>query len=73
MGLHQGLVPFCAVNVLELLEHDLDFLAIRSVHGDEMKALVTQPFSLPFLNRPVRPSGADLGVFHRGRRLIVVE
>ena len=39
MSLHQGVVPFRAVNVLELLEHDLDFLPVGRVHGDEVETL----------------------------------
>ena len=36
---HLGGGPFRAINVCKLLQHDLYFHAIRSVHGDEMKTL----------------------------------
>ena len=36
---HYGRSPFRAIDILELLQHDLDFLAIGRIHRDEVKAL----------------------------------
>lgn len=36
---HYGGCPFSPINIFKLLKHDLDFLAIRGTHRDEMNAL----------------------------------
>jgi len=38
---HEGGVPGGAVDICELLEHNLNFLSVGGAHGDEMKALLT--------------------------------
>ena len=38
---HEGLCPFSAVNIMELLKHDLDFLTVGCRHRNEVKALRT--------------------------------
>ena len=36
---HHSLSPFGAVDLLELLQHDLDLLAVGGVHRDKVKTL----------------------------------
>lgn len=38
---HEGLCPFSAVDIMELLKHDLDFLTVGCRHRKEVKALRT--------------------------------
>ncbi len=38
---HFCLGPFCAIDVFQFLEHDLNFLPIGRVHGDEVKTLAS--------------------------------
>ena len=45
--IHQCLSPFCAINVVKLLKHDLNLLAIGRVHRDEVKALRKATNQLP--------------------------
>lgn len=37
---HEGGIPGGAVDVCELLKHNLDFLAVWGTHGDEVKTLL---------------------------------
>ena len=43
---HESLRPLGAVDIVELFQHDLDFLAIGSAHRNEMKTL-----SVSFVSR----------------------
>ena len=38
-GQHDGLRPFGPIDGFEFLQHDLDFLTVRSIHGQEVKTL----------------------------------
>ena len=38
-GQHDGLRPFSSIDGFEFLQHDLDFLTVRCIHGQEVKAL----------------------------------
>ena len=38
-ALHESLSPFGTVNVMELFEHDLDFLSIWCTLGNQVKTL----------------------------------
>lgn len=53
---HLGHGPLCAIDILELLEHDLDFLPIGRIHGEEVEALAILDVSIvPILSKP-RPA-----------------
>ena len=47
--LHEGLCPLSAINIMELLEHNLHLLAIGGAHGDEVKTLYDTMFVCKFL------------------------
>lgn len=51
LAVHLGHGPLCAVDGLELFEHDLDFLAVGRVHRNEVKTLVNHGFSVIPLQR----------------------
>ena len=38
-GQHDGLRPFSPIDGFEFLQHDLDFLTVGSVHGQEVETL----------------------------------
>lgn len=58
--IHEGLGPFSAVDVVKLLQHDLYFLAIGRVHGDEMKTLPAHGQPVPFQFNLQNSSGITL-------------
>lgn len=41
LGGHFCLGPFCTIDLFQFLEHDLNFLPIGCVHGDEVKTLAS--------------------------------
>ncbi len=45
---HEGLCPLSAINIMELLEHNLHLLAIGGAHGDEVKTLDDMLFEYKF-------------------------
>ena len=50
---HEGLCPLSAVDIMELLEHDLHLLPIGGVHCNKMKALHNTISACPFSPRQI--------------------
>lgn len=62
LKVHESGSPFCTVDFVELFKHDLNFLAIGRVLGDEMKTLVQ--LVLASIDDPCKGVCSHLCVLH---------